>query len=128
MRKGFTLIELLVVVLIIGILASVAVPQYFSSIEKSRASEATSNATAIADAEARYAMETGAYDTSLNNLDVSINMKYFKAGMSGNVITMTRTGGSSNYTITLTLPAATQTGARTWGGSGDGTKYYPKSA
>ena len=58
-KKGFTLIEMLVVVLIIGILAGIALPQYNQAVEKARLSEVLINAKAIEDSIDRYLLQNG---------------------------------------------------------------------
>ena len=71
-RAGFTLIELLVVVLIIGILAAVALPQYQTAVAKSRAAEALVNLKALYNAQQIYFMSNGSYTAQISNLDFSL--------------------------------------------------------
>ncbi len=81
--RGFTLIELLVVVLIIGILATVAMPQYFRVVEKGRVAEATAYVGDMRGAQDRIGLKAGTYSNDANALDVSIPiMKYFNNAIS----------------------------------------------
>ncbi len=71
-NRAFTLIELLVVVLIIGILAAIAVPQYQKAVYKSRAVEAVSLLKALANAEEVYYLANGEYTGDITELDVLV--------------------------------------------------------
>lgn len=102
--SGFTLIELLVVVLIIGILAAIAVPQYFKVVEKGKFAECTQWINGLKGAQERYLAKNGSYWSGTitgTSFDVNLgSMKYF-------AVSAATSNNTPAWTVNLTRGAPT---------------------
>lgn len=68
MRKGFTLIELLIVLAIVATLLTIAVPRYWTSLDRSKEAVLKENLYQMRDAIGKYYGDKGKYPESLEAL------------------------------------------------------------
>ena len=71
-NKAFTLVELLIAILIIGILAAIALPQYQVAVAKSRYNVSKMQVHALLNAVNSYYLANNKWPTDIRDLDVSL--------------------------------------------------------
>jgi type IV pilus assembly protein PilE len=97
--RGFSLIELLTAVMIVGILASIAIPTYTSQVRKSRRTEARTALLDVASREERLFSTTNAYSNA------PADIGYGAAGT-----TFPMAIGSGYYNVNVTVAAGPPAG------------------
>ena len=85
-NKGFTLLELLVVVLIIGILAAIAIPQYKMAVGKAKFATLKNDVQTIKNALERYYLVQDQYTKNISYLDVEIENNCHIDGLTNPII------------------------------------------
>jgi len=109
-QAGFTLIELLVVVLIIGILAAIAVPQYFKVVEKGKFAESMQFLSGLKGAQERYLAKNGNYFSgTITSTVFDVNLGDMTKFTLGSVTTAA--GPSYVILLSRSLPAPAVYGA-----------------
>lgn len=96
-KDGFSLIELLIVVAIIGIIATIAVPQLLDAIDRARQRRTMADMRNISTANGTYRVDEGVYVSALSDLVPSYMQVVPSNDAWGNALDYTLTSGS--YTL-----------------------------
>ncbi len=123
-NKGFTLVEIIIVIIILGILAAVALPNYIGNKERFTAGEGIQTLTTLLLSQKRYALENSDnYTSQLTDLDVVIpSSTYFNtpsvSSSASAVASITRNTGAYTLSIsdtgTISCDGAICTSIKTW--------------
>ena len=134
-KRGFTLSEIMIAITIMAVLAGLAIPGYFRTVEQSRANEAITNLNIIHMGEKIYRINNAAFwngggsatsGTINPALNVDISTRYYTSyvfsgvGANGYTVRVTRNnveGGASSRWYQNTYDNATQALTSTSGGS-----------
>ena len=104
-EEGFTLVELIVVVMMIGILSSIAIPQFMTAADKAKQKEATGIVSALVKAATAYQTEYGVLPEDAEELS---EYAKFQECNAGNVATRggaaCKDEGSSGTTVIRAVP------------------------
>ena len=101
-RSGFTLLEIIIVIIIVGVLASLSLPRFFSTVEFSRSTEALASIGALRQSIERcYLQNAGNYAACVNFSSLDLEDPQ-NSPNSHFVYTITAVQASSAYTIKAT--------------------------
>jgi general secretion pathway protein G len=92
-RRGFTVVEFMIVILVIGILASIAAPQFMNARESSRARTCAAALKQIESAKSQWALEQGKGEDAAPAVnDLVPYVKQWPTCMSGGTYTIGKVG------------------------------------
>jgi prepilin-type N-terminal cleavage/methylation domain-containing protein len=105
-KHGFTLNEIVVTIVIIGVLATFALPRYSIVVEKTRAAEARQILASVLAAQKSYQVENSVYTNDFTKLDITVTPRNFLAPVAlipadatKPLATMQRNDATYNYTV-----------------------------
>ena len=122
--QGFSMMEIMISMVIIGIISSIALPNFINQVQKSRQSEATSALVQLQTTLVAYADENNTTTSGCNNGNAPA-----WGDLNGIAAIMTNNGPASDCTIltsAITMPSGHYTLART--GNTSDNNYYEFTA
>ncbi len=104
-QRGMTLTEVLIAVVVVGVLAGLALPNYFRTVEQARSNEAISNLNTVFMGQRIYRLNAGRFwpnpdgtDATLATINTTLNLELTTQFY--NTISVTSTGAGTAFTAT----------------------------